>query len=77
METNWRDILERAAWTAVQAAVATVTTVPMLTDVAGWEALGVAAATAGVGAVLSFVKTIAQERLGMIETRSDMIVGDH
>ena len=69
--TDWRDVLERAGWTAVQAAVASVTAVPLLTDAAGWEALVVASATAGVAALVSFIKTVAQERLGVLETRSD------
>lgn len=68
--TNWQDIIERAVWTAVQAAVSVVTVVPLITDVAGWEAAGVAAASAAAASLLSFVKTLAQERLSVPETRA-------
>lgn len=61
---DWENVLERAAWTFVQAAVSTVAVVPTVTDVAGWKAVGVAAATAGIAALVSMVKTLAQERLG-------------
>jgi hypothetical protein len=74
---NWLDVLERAGWTALQAAVATITMVPLLTDVAGWEGVAVAAATAAVAALVSFVKTLAQERLGVLETRSEMLEEGH
>ena len=70
--TNWRDIVERAVWTFVQGALGAVTVVPIATDLAGWEALGVAAATGGIGAVLSFLKTLAQERLSVPETRANL-----
>ena len=67
---NWHDILERAAWTFVQGAVGAVTAVPLVTDVEGWSVLGVAAATGGVSAVLSLLKTVAQERLKRFDTRT-------
>ena len=72
---NWYDILERAGWTFVQGAIGAVTTVPLVTDVEGWEALAVAAATGGVASLVSFIKTLAQERLGKFETRFDMVEG--
>lgn len=71
---DWRDICERAVWTALQGGVGAITTVPLVTDVAGWEAVGIAAATAAVSSVLSFLKTLAQERLGVIETRASMML---
>lgn len=74
---DWRDILERALWTAVQSGLATLTTVPLITDADGWESAAVAAGTAGLGAALSFIKTVAQERLGRWETRASMILGGH
>ena len=67
--TNWRDVFERAVWTFVQGAVAVVTAVPLITDIEGWAALGVAAVSGGVAAVLSFLKTFAQERLALPDTR--------
>ena len=66
---NWYDILERAAWTFIQGAVGAITTVPLVTDTDGWAIVAVAAATGGVSALLSLLKTLAQERLGLIETR--------
>ena len=74
---NWHDILERAGWTFVQGALGAITAVPLVTDVAGWEAAGVAAATGGISAVVSFLKTLAQERLGRFETRADMVLPGH
>ena len=67
---NWHDIIERAVWTFVQGAVGAITAVPLVTDLHGWEAAGVAAATGGVSALLSLLKTMAQERLSMVDTRA-------
>lgn len=71
---NWTDILERAAWTAVQGAIGAITVVPVVTDVDGWEALIVAAGTGAAASLVSFLKTLAQERLGKFETRSGMVL---
>ena len=68
--TNWKDVIERAIWTAVQSAVSVVTVVPLITDVEGWQAAGVAAASAAAASLLSFLKTLAQERLSVPETRA-------
>lgn len=68
---DWKDILERAAWTFVQAAIGTVTALPLFTDIDGWAAVGAAAGAAGLSAVLSFLKTVAQERLGRFDTRAN------
>jgi cyanate permease len=73
MENDWKDIAERAGWTAVQAGLGAIVTVPLLTDVEGWETALLAAGTAAVGALLSFGKTLAQEQLGVIETRPSHI----
>lgn len=67
---NWYDILERAAWTFVQGALGAITVIPAVSDVGGWAALGAAALTGGVGALLSFLKTIAQEKLDVPDTRA-------
>lgn len=67
---NWYDILERAAWTAVQGALGAVTAIPLLTDTHGWSVLGLAAATGAMGALFSFLKTMAQERLSGLDTRA-------
>lgn len=61
---DWKNILERAAWTFLQAGLATIPaslSVDELTDKAWWLAAGVA----GIAAVLSFVKTVAQEQLAL------------
>lgn len=68
---NWHDIFERAAWTFIQGALGAITAVPLVTDVQGLEAVGVAAATGGVGALVSGLKTVAQERLGRFDTRAN------
>lgn len=55
-----RDTLERAAWTFAQAFVSALLLVP----VAAWDKKAIlAAALAGVAAVLSLVKTVAVNRL--------------
>ena len=73
-DTNWRDVFERMAWTAAQAFVgaipATLFIDAMLqgsmTNLQTVAASGIAAAGASV---LSFVKTLAQERLAYLDTR--------
>ncbi len=52
---NYRDIIERAAWTAVQSFLS----VFVLTDLASTEAALVAAG----GAIISAIKTVAAARL--------------
>ena len=69
---DWPNILERAAWTAIQGALAAVPVAQLTAsitggDLAGLEQLGLAALGGGVAALLSFVKTVAQERLGALE----------
>lgn len=68
---NWHDILERALWTALQGALAALPITELITDVSGLKALGIAALTGAGAALLSFIKTLAQERLGLIDTRAD------
>lgn len=59
---DWRDIASRAAWTFLQAfaavALALVTT-DQWQDVSAWTP----AFAAGLGAVLSFAKNVASQRL--------------
>lgn len=69
---NWLDVVERGIWTFVQGAIGTVAVVPVVTDIAAWEAVGVAALTGGISALISFVKTIAQERLAFPDTRAEI-----
>lgn len=71
---NWADILERAGWTAVQGAlsaipVAQITAAITEANIDGLEQLGLAAVGGAVAATLSFLKTVAQERLGRFDTR--------
>lgn len=68
---DWKNILERAAWTAVQAAVAAVpvaqlTAVILGGDVSSLQQLVLSGVSAAVGAALSFLKTVAQERLAQL-----------
>lgn len=57
---DWKNIAERAAWTFVQAAAAYL--VAAGTDLLRGD-VWAGAALAGVAAILSLIKTIAQERL--------------
>lgn len=56
---NWKNISERAAWTFAQGFVAVLLVAPSL----NLDALE-AGALAGVMSVLSFAKTVIQEKLG-------------
>lgn len=58
MNLNWKNIISRAAWTFLQAALGTLTVLPAFADIEGWRALGYAAVTAGVAALVSLAKTI-------------------
>ncbi len=74
-EINWKDVLERAAWTAAQAFLGAVPPSQVVAaietaDVSQLEAFGLSAAAAAIAAVLSFAKTIAQEKLGVFDTRA-------
>lgn len=60
---NWKNILSRAAWTFVQAALTTFTAIEIVFDVESIKAALIASAVAGGSALLSFIKTIAQEAL--------------
>jgi len=60
MDMNWKNIAERAAWTFVQGALSVVALEMLASgDVNALKA----AAIGGVAALLSLVKTIAQEKL--------------
>lgn len=72
---NWKDILERAAWTALQGGISAIPVAQIaaaLTDV-NIDALtqlllvGVGGA---VASLLSFLKTVAQERTAVLDTRA-------
>ena len=64
---NWNNIIERAAWTFAQAFVAAFSIGLTGWTQGDWTALKTAAlsgAVAGAAALLSLIKTIAQEKLG-------------
>lgn len=63
---NWSNVVERAVWTFVQGFLA-VFTVSNIADVQALKAAGLAGVTGGVAALLSFIKTVAQERLSREE----------
>lgn len=64
---DWKNILTRAAWTFVQAALSTFVAVEVAFDVASIKAALVASAVAGGAALLSFVKTVAAEQLAKLQ----------
>jgi hypothetical protein len=76
---NWKDILERASWTALQAGLAAIPVAQLTAaftegvDITTIQQLALVGLGAAVGAFVSFIKTVAQERLGVLETRSNMI----
>lgn len=60
---NWRNVLERALWTAVQSFIGTISVAELFNvDDQWWVALAVT----GVSSALSFIKTVAQERLAAL-----------
>lgn len=63
---DWSDILERAGWTALQAALgalpATIS-VAVLTSADAWKAIGLTVAAAAIGALISFGKNVVKQRL--------------
>lgn len=60
---DWGDVFERAAWTFVQGALGSFTVIPFTVDVGEWKAVGLAALTGGISALLSFVKTLIRQRV--------------
>ena len=60
---NWGNVLSRAAWTFAQGALGAVVVLPYISDVNGWKSLASGAAAGGVAALISFLKTLAQESL--------------
>lgn len=65
---NWRNILSRAGWAALWAAIsaAPITEISLAVtngDLPGLKRLGLSALAAGIAAALSFIKTIAAEKM--------------
>jgi hypothetical protein len=60
---DWKNILSRAAWTFVQAALSTFVAAEVALDVDSLKSVAVAAVVAGGSALLSFLKTLAAEQL--------------
>ena len=60
---NWKNILERAAWTFVEAfLVALPATISADMDGAAWKSVLLGAACAGISAVKTFVIEIIKEK---------------
>lgn len=67
---NWRNILERAGWTAFQTGVGSLTATQIadaLFGVDSAEQAVVIAVTTAISTALSFFKTVATERLAQLE----------
>lgn len=65
---NWRDLLERAVWTAIQGAIAAVSVEAVLSG----DPQAIHAALVGGGAaVLSMLKTVAKDRLAKLKVSVD------
>lgn len=58
---NWKNILTRAGWAALAAFAGAFTVPAVVTDLEAWKVVGIAAASAGVAAFVSAVKTIIVE----------------
>jgi hypothetical protein len=63
----WKDALERAISTGVQAGVASIPVSTLLVQEVRWDAV---ASTAGLAAVLSVCKAIVASRIGRSDTAS-------
>jgi hypothetical protein len=60
---DWRDILERAAWTMIQSFLAALPPGFVLTDLSAWKMAAFAGITAGVAFLISVLKNMAKQRL--------------
>lgn len=58
---DWRDIMERAVWTAAEAFAPAWPAGLWLTDLSAWQAAGMAALMAFGGYLLAIVKNIAKQ----------------
>jgi hypothetical protein len=64
---NWTNILERAAWTLVEGFIIGIPATLTLSDLPDLQAIMVGSLLAGALAVVSFIKTVAQERLEQLK----------
>jgi hypothetical protein len=69
---NLYNILERAFWAFIEAAAATFIAVEVVFDLETLQSAAFAAAVAGGSAVLSMLKTVAQERLVVLAVKRDL-----
>ena len=70
---NWGNILERAAWTFVQAFVSGFALTSGISDLETLTAAAYSALFAGLSGVLSFIKTVAQEHLATSARTEDLL----
>lgn len=60
---NWTDILERLLWTFVEGFVGALPVISVIADLQAEHLFANAAIVGGGGALISFVKNLARERL--------------
>jgi len=60
---NWKDILERALWTAVQAFLGVLPPGFWITDISALKAAAIAGIGAGIAFLISVLKNMAKQRL--------------
>lgn len=77
MKINWKDLLERAAWTFAEGfLVALPTTFSMGMDGIAWKSALVGAAMAGLSALKTVLVDIIRERRAAEEIEEDGVVDE-
>lgn len=74
MKTDWKNVLSRAGWTAIQAFVGSIPTAAFIeaiteADLTTLETLAFAGIAAAGSSILSFIKTLSQERLAALSQK--------
>jgi hypothetical protein len=61
---NWRDIMERALWTAIEAGLGALPPgFTLAAAIGSWKVILLSAATAGIGFLIAVVKNMAKQKL--------------
>jgi len=63
----WNDVIERAAWTFVQAFLGAFPIAGIGTDLAAWKAAALSGLAAGIAALISLIKNVAKQRLAVLD----------
>ena len=68
---NWKNILERVAWTFVESFTGTVLAVELVLDPNELKTVALAGLVAGISSVVAFIKTLAKDRLDALRSSKE------